>query len=249
MSVIELAKKFDPITLSEMDDVKLMNRTDTKFTFRKSQLSVILTRMLDHYKVLEIDNLRIQDYRSLYYDTNNRKFYIDHHNQRVNRNKIRFREYINSGLVFMEIKLKNNKGKTIKKRKRVNNIPLQLSNDDIEYMNKIIGTSLDVEAKQWINFSRMTFVHKVYKERLTIDLNLNFKYGDQNLDMKDIIIAEVKQERVSRASDFMRITKEMSILPMRLSKYCYSTIMLNKNIKQNRFKKKSLFIKKLQNIE
>ena len=249
MSVIELAKKFDPITLSEMDDVKLMNRTDTKFTFRKSQLSVILTRMLDHYKVLEIDNLRIQDYRSLYYDTNNRKFYIDHHNQRVNRNKIRFREYINSGLVFMEIKLKNNKGKTIKKRKRVNNIPLQLSKDDIEYMNKIIGTSLDVEAKQWINFSRMTFVHKVYKERLTIDLNLNFKYGDQNLDMKDIIIAEVKQERVSRASDFMRITKEMSILPMRLSKYCYSTIMLNKNIKQNRFKKKSLFIKKLQNIE
>ena len=249
MSVIELAKKFDPITLSEMDDVKLMNRTDTKFTFRKSQLSVILTRMLDHYKVLEIDNLRIQDYRSLYYDTNNRKFYIDHHNQRVNRNKIRFREYINSGLVFMEIKLKNNKGKTIKKRKRVNNIPLQLSKDDIEYMNKIIGTSLDVEAKQWINFSRMTFVHKVYKERLTIDLNLNFKYGDQNLDMKDIVIAEVKQERVSRASDFMRITKEMSILPMRLSKYCYSTIMLNKNIKQNRFKKKSLFIKKLQNIE
>ena len=190
-----------------------------------------------------------QDYRSLYYDTNNRKFYIDHHNQRVNRNKIRFREYINSGLVFMEIKLKNNKGKTIKKRKRVNNIPLQLSKDDIEYMNKIIGTSLDVEAKQWINFSRMTFVHKVYKERLTIDLNLNFKYGDQNLDMKDIVIAEVKQERVSRASDFMRITKEMSILPMRLSKYCYSTIMLNKNIKQNRFKKKSLFIKKLQNIE
>lgn len=249
MSVIELAKKFDPITLSEMDDVKLMNRTDTKFTFRKSQLSVILTKMIDHYKVLEIDNLRIQDYRSLYYDTNNRKFYIDHHNQRVNRNKIRFREYINSGLVFMEIKLKNNKGKTIKKRKRVNNIPLQLSKDDIEYMNKIIGTSLDVEAKQWINFSRMTFVHKVYKERLTIDLNLNFKYGDQNLDMKDIVIAEVKQERVSRASDFMRITKEMSILPMRLSKYCYSTIMLNKNIKQNRFKKKSLFIKKLQNIE
>jgi len=246
VSVIELAKKFDPITLSEMDDVKLMNRTDTKFTFRKSQLSVILTRMLDHYKVLEIDNLRIQDYRSLYYDTNNRKFYIDHHNQRVNRNKIRFREYINSGLVFMEIKLKNNKGKTIKKRKRVNNIPLQLSKDDIEYMNKIIGTSLDVEAKQWINFSRMTFVHKVYKERLTIDLNLNFKYGDQNLDMKDIIIAEVKQERVSRASDFMRITKEMSILPMRLSKYCISTMQLHPNIKQNRFKKKQLFINKLK---
>ena len=31
-------KKFDPITLSQMDEVKLMNRADTKFTFRKNQL-------------------------------------------------------------------------------------------------------------------------------------------------------------------------------------------------------------------
>ena len=37
---------------------------------------------------------------------------------RVNRHKIRFREYVDSGLVFLEVKCKNNKGKTIKKRGR-----------------------------------------------------------------------------------------------------------------------------------
>ena len=118
----------------------------------------------------------------------------------------------------------------------------------MDYIDNIIGKRLDITAKQWINFSRLTFVHKIYKERLTIDLNLNFKYGDQVLEMQNIVIAEVKQERVSRLSDFMRITKEMSILPMRLSKYCFSTMKLEEGIKQNRFKKKALFINKLQRV-
>ena len=42
-------------------------------------------------------------------------FFLDHHNRRVNRNKIRFREYVGSNLTFLEVKTKNNKGKTIKK--------------------------------------------------------------------------------------------------------------------------------------
>ena len=38
----------------------------------------------------------------------------------------------------------------------------------------------------------------------------------------------------------------MSILPIRLSKYCITTMELQPNIKQNRFKKKLLFINKLK---
>ena len=113
---------------------------------------------------------------------------------------------------------------------------------------KIIGKPLDVNAKQWINFSRLTFVHKTQKERLTIDINLSFENEKESGDLRDIVIAEVKQERMSRKSDFMRIAKEMSILPMRLSKYCISTMQLWKNIKQNRFKKKQLFINKLKQV-
>ena len=60
------------------------------------------------------------------------------------------------------------------------------------------------------------------------------------------MIAEVKQERMSRSSDFMKIAKEMSILPIRLSKYCMTTLTLNTGIKQNRFKEKLLFINKLK---
>mgnify|MGYP000332936257 FL=1 len=238
--------KFETITLSEMDDVKLMSRTDTKFVFNFSRLPEFLEKLSQFYRVLSIDGNLIHDYKSLYFDTEDRKFYIEHHNRRVNRNKIRFREYVGSGLTFLEIKLKNNKGKTIKKRIKVDSISEEITKKQQRYIDKIIGYPIEVSAKQWINFSRVTFVHKTQKERLTMDINLTFNNKKDEGDLKNIVIAEVKQERMSRSSDFMRVAKEMSILPMRLSKYCMSTLSLNPKLKKNRFKEKSLFINKLK---
>ena len=229
-----------------MDDVKLMSRTDTKFAFNTSKLPDLLLKLSEHYKVLEIDKERIHDYKSLYFDTDDRKFFLDHHNGRVNRNKIRFREYVGSGLTFLEIKLKNNKGKTIKKRIKVKEIPEKLSEKQMKFVKEKVGDDINVNPKQWINFSRITFVHKTMKERLTMDVNLTFENKENKGDLKDIVIAEVKQERMSRSSDFMKIAKEMSILPIRLSKYCISALSLNPELKHNKFKEKLLFINKLK---
>jgi len=245
-NILPIVSDFTPITLQEMDGVKLMSRTDIKFAFQLSKLPALLSKLSPFYKILTIDGKVIHEYKSLYFDTNARKFYIDHHNSRVNRNKIRFREYVDSGLTFLEVKLKNNKGKTIKKRMKVDSITKELSNKHKAYIENIIGKSVDVTAKQWINFYRITLVHKSKKERLTIDINLTFKNNEKEGNLNDIVIAEVKQERMSRSSDFIRIAKEMSILPIRLSKYCISTMELWPNIKQNRFKKKLLFINKLK---
>ncbi len=98
----------------------------------------------------------------------------------------------------------------------------------------------------WINFSRITLVHKVLKERLTLDVNLNFYDEKSSGDLSEIIIAEVKQERMSRSSDFIRIAKDMRIYPMRISKYCFSAIELDSSLKNNRFKEKNIFLNKLK---
>ena len=245
-NLLPIISDFAPIGLKEMDDVKLMSRTDTKFAFQANKLPLLLKKLTPFYRVLDIDGKLIHDYKSLYYDTDNRKFYIDHHNQRVNRNKIRFREYVGSGLTFLEVKLKNNEKRTIKKRMKVDAITKKLSEQHKKYIKIIIGKKLEVNAKQWINFSRITLVHKTQKERLTIDINLTFENEKLSGDLKQIIIAEVKQEKMSRSSDFMKIAKEMSILPIRLSKYCMTTLQLNPDVKQNRFKEKLLFINKLK---
>ena len=67
-----------------------MDRTDTKFAFNISNLAEILEKLPEFYRIMEIDGERLHDYKSLYYDTDDRIFYLDHHNRRVNRNKIRF---------------------------------------------------------------------------------------------------------------------------------------------------------------
>jgi hypothetical protein len=246
--ISKITASFSHIKLAEMDNVKLMSRSDTKFAFKFSKLPELLNQMMPFYKVLEINGKFIHDYKSLYFDTDDRKFYLDHHNGRVNRNKVRFREYVGSDLTFLEIKRKNNKGKTIKKRMKVDSINDKLSVKQKEYIYSIIGSNIILNSKQWINFSRITFVHKVHKERLTIDINLNFKEKDRRGDLNQIAIGEVKQERMSRLSDFMRIAKELHILPIRISKYCMSTLELNPELKQNRFKEKTLFLTKLKNL-
>jgi hypothetical protein len=242
----KITADFSPISLDDMDDVKLMSRTDTKFAFKLVKLPVLLQKMMPFYRILEIGGELIHDYKSLYFDTDDRKFYLDHHNRRVNRNKIRFREYIGSSLTFLEVKHKNNKGKTIKKRIKVDSVSESLTSKQHDFIEKIIGSRLDVHAKQWINFSRITFVHKKQKERLTIDIDLTYNDSDKKGDLKQIVIAEVKQERMSRTSDFMRIAKELHVLPIRISKYCMSTLELNPHLKQNRFKEKVLFLTKLR---
>ena len=246
--ISKITASFSPIKLAEMDNVKLMSRSDTKFAFKISKLPELLNQMIPFYRVLEINGKLIHDYKSLYFDTDDRKFYLDHHNGRVNRNKVRFREYVGSDLTFLEIKRKNNKGKTIKKRIKVDSINDDLSVKQKEYIHSIIGSNIILNSKQWINFSRITFVHKVRKERLTIDINLNFKEKDRRGDLNQIAIGEVKQERMSRLSDFMRIAKDLHILPIRISKYCMSTLELNPELKQNRFKEKTLFLTKLKNL-
>ena len=246
MEVSKIISDFEHISLAQMDGVKLMNRTDTKYAFSYNKLNLLLKRMQPFYKILEINDQLIHTYKSLYYDTEDRKFYLDHHNNRVNRNKVRFREYVGSNLTFLEIKLKNNKGRTIKKRMKVDCIVKQLSAEHKEYINKVVGSKINLLAQQKINFDRITFVHKKNKERLTIDLDLAFQDDKNKGDLKKTVIAEVKQERMSRSSDFIKIAKELSILPMRLSKYCMSTIELNPKIKSNRFKKKQLYINKLK---
>ena len=109
-------KGFIPIQLEQMDQVKLMNRIDQKFWFHEARLQHILDSVQSHYYVLDIEDQTEFPYSSTYYDTPENRMYTKHHNGNLNRYKIRRRSYLSSGISFMEIKFKNNKGRTNKKR-------------------------------------------------------------------------------------------------------------------------------------
>jgi hypothetical protein len=223
-----------------------MNRVDTKFVFNKNKLEDLLSSLKNHYDILDINNQRIHSYKSLYYDTVDNKFFIHHHNGRVNRNKVRFREYVGSGLSFLEVKTKNNKGKTNKKRIKVDSIGDSLSKHEQDYIESVIGNKLELESKQWVCFDRFTLVDKDEKERLTIDTNIMFSDSNNSGSFENIVIAELKQDKLNNSSNFKRLAKNMYISPSNLSKYCLSTISLKRDIKQNRFKEKLLLLNKLK---
>ena len=64
------------ITLDEMSAIKLMNRVDTKYVMRESQLEELLQMAVEEYSVQVIGDVRACRYDTLYYDTAERTMYL-----------------------------------------------------------------------------------------------------------------------------------------------------------------------------
>jgi hypothetical protein len=245
---IEILNQFDSISLAEMDSVKLMDRTDTKYVFTESLLPEFINALTPHYRILSVNGNRISKYESLYFDTPNFELFQKHHQGKLNRFKIRFRKYVESDLNFFEVKFKNNKGRTIKDRVKQKYIGDTI-NDKAELLlnEKTPILKNNLEPKIWVNYSRITLVNKHSPERVTLDLGLHFKNQEQIKHIENIVIAEVKQDK-SLASPFIRLMRQYHIREGSISKYCFGIISIFDKIKHNNFKPKLLQLKKIANV-
>ena len=241
----EILNGFDPISLKEMDNVKLMNRTDTKYTFRINQLPEILKEIKDDYRVLIIKGKNLSRYETLYYDTNKLFLYYRHHSGELNRYKIRHRTYVESEIGFLEVKFKNNKGRTIKDRIKKKDVPYHWENEISTFLDsKLPFDPNSLVPVLWVNYSRLTLVNKSSAERLTIDLHLEFKKDDKVRSFNNLVIAEVKQEK-RKPSAFIKLMKQHHIPEGSISKYCMGIATSYENVKKNNFKPKLTAINKI----
>jgi hypothetical protein len=238
---------FDKISLDEMNGVSLMKRVDTKFILTESQLSEILFQIQEDYKILEIDGERLMEYSTLYFDTQNKNCYKDHHNGKAKRFKIRMRKYLVSDICFLEIKKKNNLGITNKTRTRIKDFETILSSQSKEFISDSQINNLLLEPVLYNNFNRMTLVNKYFSERVTIDTNLSFRLQGKEKKLDKLIVIEIKQEGKRLNTTINKALKSMSILPTNFSKYCIGITNTLDNIKSNRFKEINLKINKLNN--
>ena len=99
--------------------------------------------------------------------------------------------------------------------------------------------------KLWNGFRRITLVNNNEKERLTLDLGLNFDWEGKKETFDHVVIAELKQENANRESLFYSLMKKNGIRPNGMSKYCVGAISLFPDLKYNNFKEKILLIDKL----
>lgn len=241
-----LLKDFDTISLSELDSVQLLDRMDTKFVFRTGLLPEILRGMAKEYRVLEIERVRASRYESLYFDTDGLDLYTKHHSGKLNRHKLRFRKYLDSGLCFFEIKLKTNKGRTIKTRLQRHEIERQIEGAAAELLNAATQFQAgELKPKLSVLYTRCTFAGKRTSERLTIDLGLRYANGSSEAAFPNLVIAELKQEQSATDSPFIGTMRKHRIHAGGISKYCFGITQLYPDIKQNLFKQKAKYIKEL----
>lgn len=246
-----LLGSFVPITLEEMDSIRLMNRIDRKYLTDGSVLGDVLKDALaEGYRIFTQDGVRLHRYDSLYFDTPSLRMFTDHRRGKAFRQKVRTREYAESGLCFLEVKRKNNRGRT--KKKRIP-IPAECFADfrgDETLCSWLAGHS-DYDAKSVspsleTSFSRITLVNRGLNERLTIDTGVSFRNPRTGTaaDLGGAVIIELKQDGRLR-SGMQDILLRHRVKPLRLSKYCVGVVSTDSAVHPGRFKQKLRAIEKL----
>ena len=239
---------FKKIALSDLDRVKLMNRTDQKYCVHISKLPLILEAIKDEYSLLEIQGETIFKYDNTYFDTPDNQMYLSHQNGRRNRFKIRVRKYVQTSHHFLEVKFKNNKGRTLKERIERPDFKSTFSSQEISFIEESSTYSgLQLEPKIRSFFSRFTLVDNEYSERVTIDVFPGFKNQEKDITLKSLVIIEVKQSKTCKPALITKILKENKISSQGFSKYCIGRSLLEDEIKKNNFKPILLKIRKEYN--
>lgn len=234
----ELLEQLQPITLEEMSSIRLMNRTDTKFVTNKERLAELLRLAQGHYYAQFHSGSKIAAYKTTYWDTDDHHFYMDHHNGRAPRQKVRVRTYMDSDVTFLEVKTKNNHGRTKKKRVEVPGQGQIMEND--EFLHGLVGRhTTDIHQTVQNNFHRITLVNYGKTERLTIDFDVRFHNfeTDKDADTGNLVIIELKRDG-NVYSPILALLKQLRIKPSGFSKYCIGSVMTNRQLKQNLFKPK-----------
>jgi len=256
----QILRTYDPITLDEMSGIKLMNRTDTKFVTTIDRLKVLLTLARDGYRAQEVEGLRSSNYYSAYFDTPDTNMYIVHQNGHVGRQKLRIRSYMDSGLNFLEVKTKNNHGRTKKKRVDMVGFDPFHPDHDIrflrqdeqyrsydEFLRKHLRYDPEImRVKLENHFSRITLVNKAKTERLTIDTNLCFHnlVTGKDADLTGLVIIELKRDGL-QPSPILEVLRELRIKPSGFSKYCMGMAMTTPDLKKNNFKERLRRVERL----
>ncbi len=246
LSRIPAIEIFYPIGLDHLKEGMLLDRKEQKFLFHRDQLPGILELFSDDYFMLEIDDRRIHQYHTLYFDTPDYQYYMMHHNGKKNRWKFRIREYKMSSVSFFEIKSKTNKGYTEKYRTPQKWGESEISQEIRNWMIGKIGFFPDgLRPSISTHYYRITMIGKDYSSRITIDTNIGMKHRNKIHSMENLCILEIKYNNKECLVKTRHQLKDVGIRPQNMSKYCLGVASLIPKIKKNNFLDKKRRIDKI----
>lgn len=238
-----LLSGFRPISLEDLNSSSAMlERLDNKYVVHKSVLQHAVEFLTEHFDILDIEGKRAFGYETCYFDDAQRTCYFEHHQGRRQRCKIRVRNYTDTRSCFIEVKLKDTRGRTIKKR-------LEYPVDKFRALDEralaYIRSSYDgLYRREFrlalrpvldINYRRVSLAAKDGGERMTIDTGLVFFADGRSFTINDsLFIVETKSTNGNGLAD--KILRRLHQHPTgNCSKYCIGTALLQMVDKYNKF--------------
>jgi hypothetical protein len=219
----------------------MLERLDNKYIITDEQVGTAIDALSQAFDILEIDARRVFTYVTRYFDDTDLRTYHDHQQGRRKRFKVRVRTYVDAGFSYLEVKLKDKRGATIKKRLRMSDPDGDLDETSAMFVEQcysdLYGESFGrpLTPVLGMEYQRIALIAKEGGERLTIDTQIGFRAADRSCDVPpQRAIVETKSARGNGVAD--RIFRELHLHPTRAcSKYCVGMASLGLVDRRNRF--------------
>ena len=245
-----LTKQFEPVSLNALNaKAAMLERLDNKYVVRAPALTAASTELAELFDVLEIDGQRSFTYETCYFDDPEHRSYYDHHQGMRQRIKVRVRRYVEAALCFVEVKLKDKRGITVKKR-----LPYDPSRIDtlderalahVEQCHQAqYGRPFGKPLAPVLNmrYRRITLVAREGGERMTLDTAIHFNAladegagAQQQRTDEEIFIVETKSANGHGIAD--AVLRRHHLHPTSgCSKYCVGMSVTGAVDRFNRFR-------------
>ena len=240
--IAESLSRFAPISLEALNrKAAMLERLDNKYIIHAARLRPAFDDFADLFDVLEIGGKRAFTYATRYFDDPAQRAYHDHHQRRRKRCKVRVRHYVDAGFSYLEVKLKDARDATVKKRLKVDGPLGELDQRCMDFIDECHIDLYGEDFGRWLfpviamEYRRITLVAKEGGERMTIDTGLRFDTGDEAQEVTpDLFIIETKSARGNGIAD--KILRGLHLHPTaRCSKYCIGMAALGQVDRHNRF--------------
>ncbi|MGH8880214.1 MAG: polyphosphate polymerase domain-containing protein [Stackebrandtia sp.] len=217
-----------PIGLDELNaTAALTSRVDRKFLVPTDvAIEALAPLAADGARILQIDGRRMFGYRSVYYDTADLWTFRAHRQNRRRRAKIRIRDYVDSGLSFLEVKLNGSRDDTDKHRIAHPGTMTQWGRDFVDQVVTSAygsGPPTALAPSLRVDYSRVTLLTADGSSRVTCDVDLAWRRPDGSgvRSRDDLVLIEVKtpMDRPLRLTGLPRPESG-------LSKYCVGVTAL-----------------------
>ena len=233
---------FTPLSLDDLNaKAAMLERLDNKYILPAIRFRPALEAFAEHFEVLEIDGKRAFTYATTYYDDPALHGYYDHHQGRRKRCKVRVRDYVDAGFSYLEVKLKDKRSVTVKKRLKLAEPENGLNEGALAFVETCHSNlyaepfAKPLAAVIGMQYERITLVAKAGGERMTIDTALRFDAANVTRIVRpDMFIVETKSARGNGIAD--KILRSMHMHPTsRCSKYCIGMAATGQVARKNRF--------------